>query len=74
MINLMMNAMDAIKQNCSDNPGKITLSIRTLSSHTVLFELSDNGCGISESQLDKIFIPFFSTKEGGNGIGLSLSR
>jgi signal transduction histidine kinase len=36
--------------------------------------LSDNGCGIDESLLDKIFIPFFTTKEGGNGIGLSLSR
>jgi len=36
--------------------------------------LSDNGCGIDESLVDKIFIPFFTTKEGGNGIGLSLSR
>jgi len=74
MINLMTNAMDAIRQNTSDNPGKISLSVRSSTSHTVLFEISDNGCGISESQLDKIFIPFFSTKEGGNGIGLSLSR
>lgn len=74
MINLMTNAMDAIKQNGSDNQGKITLCVRSSTSQTVLFELSDNGCGISESQLDKIFIPFFSTKEGGNGIGLSLSR
>ncbi len=74
MINLMTNAMDAIRQNQSDHPGKILLNVRSSTSHTVLFELSDNGCGISESQLDKIFIPFFSTKEGGNGIGLSLSR
>jgi len=74
MINLMTNAMDAIKQNSSDNPGKITLVIRSSSSHTVQFILSDNGCGIDESLVDKIFIPFFTTKEGGNGIGLSLSR
>jgi len=74
MINLMTNAMDAIKQNSSDNPGKITLVIRSSSPHTVQFILSDNGCGIDESLLDKIFIPFFTTKEGGNGIGLSLSR
>jgi signal transduction histidine kinase len=74
MINLMTNAMDAIKQNSSDNPGKITLIIRSSSPHTVQFILSDNGCGIDESLLDKIFIPFFTTKEGGNGIGLSLSR
>jgi len=74
MINLMTNAMDAIKQNSSDNPGKITLIIRSASSHAVQFILSDNGCGIDESLVDKIFIPFFTTKEGGNGIGLSLSR
>jgi two-component system, NtrC family, nitrogen regulation sensor histidine kinase NtrY len=74
MINLMTNAMDAIKQNSSENPGKITLVIRSSSSHTVEFILSDNGYGIDESLVDKIFIPFFTTKEGGNGIGLSLSR
>lgn len=74
MINLMTNAMDAIKQNSFDNPGKITLVICSSSSQTVQFVLSDNGCGIEESLMDKIFIPFFTTKEGGNGIGLSLSR
>jgi two-component system, NtrC family, nitrogen regulation sensor histidine kinase NtrY len=74
MINLMSNAMDAIRQNSFDNSGKITLAIRSSSSHTIQFVLSDNGCGIDESLVDKIFIPFFTTKEGGNGIGLSLSR
>jgi nitrogen fixation/metabolism regulation signal transduction histidine kinase len=74
MINLMTNAMDAIRQNSFDNSGKITLAIRSSSSHTIQFVLSDNGCGIDESLIDKIFIPFFTTKEGGNGIGLSLSR
>jgi two-component system, NtrC family, nitrogen regulation sensor histidine kinase NtrY len=74
MINLMTNAIDAIKQNDNDNPPKITLIIRPASTHSTLFELTDNGCGISESVMDKIFVPFFTTKEGGNGIGLSLSR
>jgi two-component system nitrogen regulation sensor histidine kinase NtrY len=74
MINLMTNAMDAIRQNSFDNSGKITLAIRSSSSHTIQFVLSDNGCGIDESLIDKIFIPFFTTKERGNGIGLSLSR
>lgn len=36
--------------------------------------VADNGCGIPEAVRDKIFIPFFSTKKNGNGIGLSLSR
>lgn len=36
--------------------------------------VADNGCGISDAVRDKIFIPFFSTKKNGNGIGLSISR
>jgi signal transduction histidine kinase len=36
--------------------------------------VADNGCGISTENRDKIFIPFFSTKKNGSGIGLSLSR
>ena len=36
--------------------------------------VADNGPGISEENLDKIFIPFFTTRPNGSGIGLSLSR
>lgn len=36
--------------------------------------VADNGCGIPDTIRDKIFIPFFSTKKNGNGIGLSISR
>jgi two-component system, NtrC family, nitrogen regulation sensor histidine kinase NtrY len=71
MINLMSNAIDAVSQN---DQKKIALSIFLTSCGTVKIELSDNGYGIDESLMDKIFVPFFTTKEGGNGIGLSLSR
>ncbi|MGE5363435.1 MAG: ATP-binding protein, partial [Bacteroidota bacterium] len=40
----------------------------------VLIKLSDNGAGIIECVQDKIFIPFFTTKKNGSGIGLSLAR
>jgi signal transduction histidine kinase len=40
----------------------------------ILIQVKDNGPGISKENIEKIFIPFFSTKEGGSGIGLSLSR
>ena len=36
--------------------------------------MADNGSGIPDDKLDQIFIPFFSTKEKGSGIGLSLSQ
>jgi len=85
MINLMTNAIDALscltsldeadtRVEASHTPGKIQLTIRNTPSGNVQIELSDNGCGIDDSLLDRIFVPFFTTKEGGNGIGLSLSR
>ena len=40
----------------------------------VQITVSDNGSGIPYKVMDKIFIPFFTTKESGSGIGLSLSR
>jgi len=39
-----------------------------------LIEVIDNGEGIPKNEQEKIFIPFFTTKEGGSGIGLSLSQ
>ena len=40
----------------------------------VTMQVADNGTGILPEVLDKIFIPFFTTKQSGSGIGLSLSR
>jgi two-component system, NtrC family, nitrogen regulation sensor histidine kinase NtrY len=40
----------------------------------IQFTVSDNGPGIQEDLMDKIFIPFFTTKESGSGVGLSISR
>ncbi|MBU06695.1 MAG: hypothetical protein CME13_01805 [Gemmatimonadetes bacterium] len=40
----------------------------------VILEIADNGPGIVEEALDKVFIPFFTTKQDGSGIGLSLCR
>jgi len=71
LINLLLNALHAVKSRkkaridldaCLDGRGKILLQVK------------DNGPGILEENLEKIFVPFYSTKEGGSGIGLSLSR
>jgi two-component system nitrogen regulation sensor histidine kinase NtrY len=70
LINLVKNAMEAL----AEIPGpRIEIRVRRILDH-VSIEVSDNGNGIPPDVLGKIFVPFFSTKPGGSGIGLSLSR
>ena len=68
MINLVNNAFQAMDNGCCldieasyDAPDKVKISI------------SDNGCGISEENLGKVFQPFFTTKKSGKGTGLGLT-
>uniref|UniRef100_UPI0040470EEE sensor histidine kinase n=3 Tax=Roseivirga sp. TaxID=1964215 RepID=UPI0040470EEE len=70
LINLITNAKHALKT--TEKP-LITISAFSHESEKVI-EITDNGTGIDESKIDQIFIPFFSTKENGSGIGLSLSK
>ncbi len=71
LINLLVNAMEAVK----DRPEpRITLFAATLANSRIILKISDNGTGIPEELMDKIFIPFFSTKKSGSGIGLSLCK
>lgn len=70
LINLIINAIDAVKD--SKNP-VIKLSAYQ-QQEQVIIEVQDNGIGMSESLIDKIFIPFFTSKANGSGIGLSLSK
>lgn len=70
LINLIKNAMEA----CENRPdGLICLSATLRDSKTIL-QVEDNGKGIQEEVKDFIFIPFFTTKQHGSGIGLSFSR
>ena len=71
MINLILNAIEAVKEN--PNP-RITLTAALTSSKRSVIKVIDNGVGIPDELLDKIFIPFFSTRKNGNGIGLSLCK
>lgn len=71
LINLMLNAIDAISN--SDQP-EINLSAQLDTHGKIVIRLIDNGSGIPEEVLEKIFIPFYTTKNDGSGIGLSLSR
>ena len=71
LINLIANSMRALEGRSNKIIG-IT-AFRDLSGKTWI-QVSDNGKGISEDISDKIFVPFFTTREKGSGIGLSLSR
>lgn len=71
VINLMLNAIEAVKDT---HQPKIVLSASQLYHQKVLIKVADNGTGMPIELLDKIFIPFFSTKKTGSGIGLSLCK
>jgi signal transduction histidine kinase len=70
VINLLRNAADAvvgaehprIDVTCDARDGQVVLAV------------ADNGVGVAEDRRDQIFVPFFTTKAGGSGIGLNLAR
>jgi nitrogen fixation/metabolism regulation signal transduction histidine kinase len=71
LINLLLNAIEAVKE--IENPKIILTASQSVNNH-VAIKVIDNGRGIDDEVLDKIFIPFFSTKKSGSGIGLSLCK
>lgn len=71
LINLLINAVHALKD--VSNP-QIIISSRYNKNERVIIEVADNGHGIKSDLMDKIFMPFFTSKKEGSGIGLSLSR
>lgn len=70
IINLVKNAIESIE---SMENGRISVFGR-FSETAVIIEIADNGPGIIKEAIGKIFVPFFTTKKTGSGIGLSLSR
>lgn len=70
LINLIVNAIDAVKEKSDP---KIVLSASRTNQKTII-KIADNGSGMPKEVMDKIFIPFFSTKKNGSGIGLSLCK
>lgn len=71
LINLIVNAKEALKDK---EDARIVLSASITDRQKVSIRVSDNGTGIPEDVLENIFIPFFSTKKTGSGIGLSLCK
>ncbi|MFY7839389.1 MAG: sensor histidine kinase [Lacibacter sp.] len=71
LINLLVNAIEAVKDKTEP---RIVLSAYESGDHKTVIKVADNGVGMDEEVMDKIFIPFFSTRKTGSGIGLSLCK
>jgi len=70
LINLIKNSMDAL-----ENVEKASISLNAFKNEgSVCITVADNGKGIPSEILENIFVPFFTTKKNGSGIGLSISR
>lgn len=70
LINLLTNSIQAV----ADQTDPVIVLRAFLQGDKTVVEVADNGSGVSPDKLDQIFVPFYSTKEKGSGIGLSLSR
>ena len=71
LINLLHNAIDAVAKTSGPC---IEINGSWFNERQIGITIADNGCGVAPASIDQIFVPFFSTKPGGSGIGLSLAR
>jgi nitrogen fixation/metabolism regulation signal transduction histidine kinase len=71
LINLLRNAWQAVV--AVDEP-YVCLTARMNRRNNVVIEVADNGPGVTDDVANKVFVPFFTTKEGGSGVGLALAR
>lgn len=71
IINLVKNSIESVNNK---KDGKVQIKAFLSPQSEIIIQVTDNGTGILADLIDKVFIPFFTTKEHGSGIGLSLSR
>jgi two-component system nitrogen regulation sensor histidine kinase NtrY len=71
LLNLLHNAIDAVAKTPA---ASVEMNCSYLTDRQIGIAIADNGCGVAPASIDQIFVPFFSTKPGGSGIGLSLAR
>lgn len=69
ILNVMVNAIEAM----DDNAGKLHLT-SSITDRNLMITIEDNGCGISAEDLDKLFDPFYTNKQGGMGLGLTSTQ
>jgi len=71
IINLLTNSIQAVQ---GKDVKLITLRVGRNEEESVFIDIEDNGSGIEKELQEEVFVPFFTTKENGSGVGLSLSR
>ena len=70
MMNVLLNALQAMEQG-----GRLTVALANKEdSQSVVLRISDTGEGIAAELLSQVFYPYFTTKQGGTGIGLAISQ
>lgn len=69
--NLLLNAIQAIPE---ERKGQIVVRLQTTADHNVIISVSDNGEGISTEVQSRIFVPNFTTKSSGTGLGLAMCK
>jgi signal transduction histidine kinase len=76
MLNMLINAKDAVeekgKKGCGKSKKKVEI-LTKLENKQIIVEVKDNGIGIAPEDVDKVLLPFFTTKAPGQGTGLGLS-
>jgi len=73
LVNLLMNGVQAV-ETCGERNRELVVTTRTTETGGVRFTLKDTGPGIAETDLERIFDGFYTTKENGMGIGLAIVR
>ena len=70
LLNLINNAFAAV-----DDGGRIEISVTPSDADSITIQVEDNGCGMSEHELTRVFEPFYTTRRsrGGTGLGLSIT-
>ena len=73
MTNLLKNAVQAIESENKDKKEKYIVAAQR-EGNELVFTVRDNGIGVLPEVIDRVFVPFFTTREEGSGVGLSISR
>ena len=73
ILNLLLNAFQAMK-DCPVNERQVTIRTELGDNHMAIIAVHDRGVGLGGDQLEKIFQPFYTTKDNGLGMGLAISR